>query len=167
MSEIYYASIFLPQKDKHTHKVAFRTLHAIHQVIWTTESRYFLTVIANVLRCNYFWHIFQFLLPTWFPFLNQSLLKALFQLFRLCSVWWMCFLFFIIVSRFDFHLVGGLSNARRRVSHAVVSVRVKLYSFIFGARALPRNILKTTINHISFLRKPTLRFMRSLPSLSC
>jgi len=65
----------------------------------------------------------------------------------------MCFLFFIIVSRFDFHLVGGLSNARRRVSHAVVSVRVKLYSFIFGARALPRDILKTTINHISFLRK--------------
>ena len=58
----------------------------------------------------------------------------------------MCFLFFIIVSRFDFHLVGGLSNARRRVSHAVVSVRVKLYSFLFGARALPRNILKMTIN---------------------
>ena len=57
------------------------------------------------------------------------------------------------MSRFDFHLVGGLSNARRRVSHAVVSVRVKLYSFIFGARALPRDILKTTINHISFLRK--------------
>ena len=144
-----------------------RTLHAIHQVIWTTESRYFLTVISKVLRSNYFWLIFQFLLPTWFPFFNQSLLKALFELFRLCSVWWMCFLFFIIVSRFDFHLVGGLSNARRRVSHAVVSARVKLYSFIFGARALPRNILKTTINHISFLRKPTLQFMRSLTSLSC
>lgn len=127
-----------------------RTLHAIHQVIWTTESRYFLTVIAKVLRCNYFWLIFQFLLPTWFPFFNQSLLKALFN-YSDYALFDECVFCSLLLSRF--HLVGGLSNARRRVSHAVVSVRVKLYSFIFGGRALPRDILKTTINHISFLRK--------------
>lgn len=123
VSEIYYASIFLPQKDKRTHKVAFENTPRNPSGNMNYRKQIFFNCYCKRPSLQLFLAYISISPANLVSFFKsiafESFISTIPTMLCLMNVF---FVLYYCVS-FDFHLVGGLSNARRRVSHAVVSVK--------------------------------------------